>query len=193
MATDPSAQHRSQRPQLNKFILALFLVKSKAANTTIHGKSSFRISQCVTNGLVLDHLSRLKSFIRDGTRASNERAGKRHVNSVGYWQDAHRKSEATHGELRVRVAELEQQLAKQSPPAKGPSSQAKAQGKRKRNEEDGVEGPTSKSMKLGNTTSSAVTAVDGQQSLAEMALSLGVDEDSYGKPSPRISPLQECH
>lgn len=99
-----------------------------------------------------DHLSRLRTFIRQGSRINDEGSGSSHVDTVQFWRDSYHKSEAKQSELRAQIQDLEQRLGRPSMPARKNSSQPSTQVKRKRSEGTG-EGSSDRARKAAKNAS----------------------------------------
>ncbi len=127
-----------------------------------------------------DHLSRLRTFIRRGSRINDDGSGSSHVDTVEFWKDSYHRSEAKQTELRVKISDLEQRLGQLSTPARAAPLQPSTQAKRKRSE--GVtEGPSGRARKAAKTASKNLGTGTCVEDLDTIALGLNTSDDMQGK------------
>ncbi|KAL8923653.1 MAG: hypothetical protein Q9172_003045 [Xanthocarpia lactea] len=84
--------HR-RKPSFPRFIVALFLVKSKPP-------------QCP----VQDYLAKLRSYIRTGQHLESTPNDARYIDTLGFWKDSHKRLEDGANEQRARIYALEAEL-----------------------------------------------------------------------------------
>ncbi|KAL1954159.1 hypothetical protein VTO42DRAFT_1567 [Malbranchea cinnamomea] len=109
-------------PSHLQLALALAIVRSKPANTTIK-----------------DHISSLRNYIKPGKRDPVSVTNDKHIDSAAFWRQAYEKSEAAQSHLLDRIYELEQKneslrLAKEETP---PARQSRSATKRKARSDEG--------------------------------------------------------
>lgn len=127
-----------------------------------------------------DHLSRLTTFIRRGSRVNDEGSGSSHVDTVEFWRVSCHRSEAKQTELRAKIQDLERRLGRLSTPARATPSRPSTQEKRKRSEVMG-EGSNGRAMKAAKTASKNRGTWTGVEGLNSIAPGLNTSDDMQGK------------
>lgn len=99
--------HRGlSKPVLCRFIVALFLIKSKPTNLSVQGASNSNLKPQLTN-IIIEFLSSLRSNIKEGCRLDDSTTFQAYVDTSAFWRDAYKKSEEAQIQLRAKIFELE--------------------------------------------------------------------------------------
>lgn len=130
MTVSDSAYEDLSKPSLPRFLIALFLAKSKPATCSVSGTSNPNTTPKLDQQLNLaDYICSLRARIDKGRRPTGLAGAENHVDSAAFWRDAFEKSEKTQLKLRERILHLEWQQGNMKV---GSSSQSTSQIKRKR-------------------------------------------------------------
>ncbi|KAL8829397.1 MAG: hypothetical protein Q9191_002039 [Dirinaria sp. TL-2023a] len=146
-------------PPLDKFIVALFLVKSKPATDSVR-----------------EYLANLHNFFREGRRPRALDISNRHIDSVTFWKSSYEKSEQAQASLKIKIEELEQRLQRQIEPSLQACSQSKLQ-KRKRDGTNTAEKIHDEPRKKAKTTDHETTSKVQRLSLDDVGSGFRVSED----------------
>ncbi|MCJ1467326.1 hypothetical protein MMC07_005950 [Pseudocyphellaria aurata] len=122
MAPRKPASVEPSKPKQSRFLIALFLAKSKPSNLSTQ-----------------EYISSLRSCVQEGRRLDSPRSSHSHINTAEFWRNEFKRSEEAQTELRARIFELEKTLdgrehSRSVTPAEGTSQ------KKRRRDTNGVEG-----------------------------------------------------
>lgn len=180
-----------QKPPINKFIVALFLAKSRPSNSSVRSTCDPASQTMIT----LTEFGRPYFASRElhSTRwySWSCGAGIGNVDSVEFWRDSYYKSDAERIEQRVRILALEQQLGRPSAPARATSSQPSMHKKRKRNE-DAVEGPNGRVKKTPKTTLNESSPISPDKEIDTIAPGPFASGHREGKKRLKYAVLRRC-
>lgn len=110
MAPQKSAPTEPSRPKQSRFLIALFLAKSKPSNLSTQGRSKppdvdFSILDRST-----EYISSLRTCVQEGRRPHGSTSSHSHVDTAEFWRNEFKRSEDAQMELRARIFELEKML-----------------------------------------------------------------------------------
>lgn len=125
MAPQKPAPTELSRPKQSRFLIALFLAKSKPCNISTQ-----------------DYISSLHKCVQEGRRLDSPSTSHSLVNTAEFWRNEFKRSEEAQTELRARIFELEKMLDAQEQSRSVTPAGSTSQKKRRRgiNEIEGVPG-----------------------------------------------------
>lgn len=97
------------KPKQSRFLVALFLAKSKPSNLSAQGTSREDLDFLALDSST-EYISSLRSCVREGRRLDGPSSAHSHVNTAEFWRNEFKRSEEAQTELRVRIFELEKML-----------------------------------------------------------------------------------
>lgn len=97
------------KPNQPRFLIALFLAKSKPSNLSTQGTSTqlFVFSNLDS---FTEYISSLRSCVQDGRRLDGSGSSHSNVNTAEFWRNEFKRSEEAQTELRAKIFELEKRL-----------------------------------------------------------------------------------
>lgn len=106
MALVTSNHRLPSKPGFPRFLIALFLVKSKPANISIQG-ASIEVQMLNFTNVIIEYVLSLRSYIKEGCRLEGATTFQAYVDTSAFWRDAYKKSEEAQVELRAKIFESE--------------------------------------------------------------------------------------
>lgn len=141
MAPQKPAPTELSRPKQSRFLIALFLAKSKPCNISTQGTSSPDVDVSTLDSST-DYISSLRKCVQEGRRLDSPSTSHSLVNTAEFWRNEFKRSEEAQTELRARIFELEKMLDAQEQSRSVTPAGSTSQKKRRRgiNEIEGVPG-----------------------------------------------------
>lgn len=103
-----SASKELFRPSFPRFLIALFLVKSKPAGLSVPGRHLDLCVMCIVLwSIPEDYIQALQDCVTQGRRPDTSADARHHVDISALWHEKYKKSEESQLELRAKISELE--------------------------------------------------------------------------------------
>ena len=131
MATQNPPRTGPSKPKQSRFLVALFLAKSKPSNLSAQGTSREDLDFLALDSST-EYISSLRSCVREGRRLDGPSSAHSHVNTAEFWRNEFKRSEEAQTELRVRIFELEKMLDARDQSKSATLADNKLQEKRRR-------------------------------------------------------------
>lgn len=97
------------KPKQSRFLIALFLAKSKPSNLSTQGTSNQGVVFSTLDSST-EYISSLRSCVQEGRRLDSPSSSHSNVNTAEFWRIEFKRSEEAQTALRAKIFELEKML-----------------------------------------------------------------------------------
>ncbi|KAL8736031.1 MAG: hypothetical protein Q9166_000593 [cf. Caloplaca sp. 2 TL-2023] len=164
-------------PLFPRFLVALYLAKSKPPEATVRGRNPPSHINCLQIHFTPDHLTTIRSYIRDGKRPEKDSNGGRYIDTLEFWKDSHHQLQNEANEQRARIFRLERELDAY----KDAESQVQSGQKRKTPAPDAAANPRGKKRKRASVNASELGAGGRNTTEPSGSILTDVQDDSVPK------------